>query len=137
METMQRTTVAGLLLATCLASIAIAESKKEYRFSVSSQANVSVETQNGTITIKPGSANQVLVTATAESDKTRVETVQNGNRVEVGSALHPGDDTQGGRVDYEVTVPADATVHLRSASGPITADGLQGDVTLEGAAAQI
>jgi DUF4097 and DUF4098 domain-containing protein YvlB len=137
METMQRTTVAGLLLATCLASIAIAESKKEYRFSVSSQANVSVETQNGTITIKPGSANQVLVTATAESDKTRVETVQNGNRVEVGSALHPGDDMQGGRVDYEVTVPADATVHLRSASGPITADGLQGEVTLEGTAAQI
>lgn len=137
METMQRTTVAGLMLATCLASVAFAESKKEYRFSVGPQANISVETQLGAILIKPGNANQVVVTARAESDKTRVETVQNGNRIEVGSSLHPGDDVQNGRVDYEVFVPADATVHLRSSSGPITADSLQGEVTLEGTAANI
>ncbi len=137
MEGMQRTTVAGLMLVMCLASIAIAESRKEYRFNVGPQANVSVDTQYGAIFVKPGSANQVLITTTTKSEKAEVDTLQNGNRVEVGSRLRPGADAQSGRVDYEVSVPPDATVHLRSASGPITADGLQGDVTLEGTSAQV
>ena len=137
MDSMQRTTVAGLILATCLASVAIAESRKEYRFNVGPQTNVSVDTQYGAISVKPGSTNQVLIVATAKSDKVEVDSLQNGNRVEVGSRLRPGADPQSGRVDYEVSVPPDATVHLRSASGPITADGLLGEVTLEGADAQV
>jgi DUF4097 and DUF4098 domain-containing protein YvlB len=137
MESMQRTTVAGLVLATCLASVAIAESRKEYRFNVGPQANISVDTQYGAISVKPGSANQVVITAITKSDKVEVDSLQNGNRVEVGSRLRPGADSQTGRVDYEVSVPPDATVRLRSSTGPITADGLQGDVTLEGADAQV
>ena len=137
MGSKQRSTVAGLVLATCLTSVAIAESRKEYRFNVGPQANVSVDTRYGAISVKPGGANQVLITATAKSDKVEVESMQNGNRVELGSRLHPGADQQSGRVDYELLVPADATVHLRSSSGPITADGLKGDVTLEGADAQV
>jgi DUF4097 and DUF4098 domain-containing protein YvlB len=137
MESTQRTALAGLVLATCLASVAIAESRKEYRFNVGPQANVSVDTRYGAISVKPGSANQVLITATAKSDKVEVESQQNGNRVELGSRLLPGADPQSGRVDYEMLVPPDATVHLRSSTGPITADGLQGDVTLEGADAPV
>ena len=137
MGSKQRNTVAGLVLATCLASVAIAESRKEYRFNVGPQANVSVDTRYGAISVKPGSANQVLITAAAKSDKVEVESLQNGNRIEVGSRLLPGADQQSGRVDYELLVPADATVHLRSSTGPITADGLKGDVTLEGADAQV
>lgn len=137
MESMQRTAVAGLVLAMCLASDAIAESRKEYRYNVGPQANVSVDAQYGAVSVKPGSANQVLITAIAKGDKVDVESQQNGNRVEVGSRLRPGADPQSGRVDYELSVPPDATVHLRSSTGPITADGLQGDVTLEGAGAQV
>ena len=137
MDSMQRTTVAGIVLATCLASVAIAESRKEYRFNVGPQANVSVDAQYGAISVKPGSANQVLITAITKGDKVNVESQQNGNRVEVGSRVRPGADQQSGRVDYEVAVPPDATVHMRSSTGPITADGLLGDVTLEGANAQV
>jgi len=137
MESIQRTTVAGLVLATCLTSVAIAESRKEYRFNVGPQANVSVDTQYGAISVKPGGANQILITATTRSDKVEVDSLQNGNRVEVGTRLRPGADAQSGRVDYELSVPPDAAVHLRSSTGPITSDGLQGDVTLEGADAQV
>jgi Toastrack DUF4097 len=137
MESMQRTTVAGLVLAICLASVAIAESRKEYRFKVGPQAHVSVDTQYGAVSVKPGSASQVLITAIAKSDKVAVDNVQNGNRIEVGSRLLPGADPQSGRVDYELSVPPDATVRLRSSTGPIIADGLQGDVTLEGADAPV
>lgn len=137
MERMQRNTVASFVVAACLVSLAIAESRKEYRFNVGPQVNVSVDTQYGAISVKPGAANQVVITATAKSERAEVYTGQNGNRVEVGSRLRPGADAQSGRVDFEISVPPDATVHLRSASGPITADGLQGEVTLEGAAAQV
>ena len=137
MESMQRATVAGLMLATCLVSIAIAESRKEYRFNVGRQANVSVDTHYGAISVKPGSANQVLITATTKADKAQVDSLQNGSRIEVGSRLLPGADPQSGWVDFELSVPPDAIVHARSATGPITAEGLRGDVTLEGAAAQV
>jgi hypothetical protein len=136
MERMQRSTITGLMLVTCLASMAVAQGRKEYRFNVGPQAHVSVDTQYGAISVRPGSANLVLITVT-KSEKADVDTLQNGSRIEVGSRLLQGADPQSGRVDYEIAVPVDATVHLRSATGPITAEGLQGDVTLEGAAAQV
>jgi DUF4097 and DUF4098 domain-containing protein YvlB len=136
MESMQRIAVAGVVLATCLATVAIAENRKEYKFNVGAQANVSVDTRYGTISVKPGSTSQVVLTATTK-DKVEVEALQNGNRVEVNSRLLPGADQQSGRVDYELSVPPEATVRLRSSTGPITSDGLLGDVSLEGADAQI
>ena len=42
-----------------------------------------------------------------------------------------------GRVDYEVMVPADASVTLRSSTGPLRAEGLHGDVILEGSQANV
>jgi len=137
MESMQRTTVAGIVLASCLVSVAIAESRKEYRFTVGPRANVSVDAQYAAISVKPGTTNQVLITAITKGDKVDVDSQQHGNRVEVASHLRPGADPQSGRVDYELSVPPDAIVRMRSSTGPITADGLQGDVTLEGADAQV
>jgi hypothetical protein len=64
MESLQETAVVTLVLATCLASAAFAETKKEYRFTVGPNANISVDTQYGAISAKPGSGNQVVVTAT-------------------------------------------------------------------------
>ncbi|MGD0790176.1 MAG: DUF4097 family beta strand repeat-containing protein [Terriglobales bacterium] len=132
MESLQQTTVVTLVLATCLASAAFAETKKEYRFTVGPNANVSVDTQYGAISVKPGSGNQVIVTATLKSDKVEVDQRQNGNRVEVASHLLQGADQQTGQVDYEVLIPPDATLNLRSSTGPLTAERLQGDLSLEG-----
>lgn len=129
---LQRTTVVTLLLATCLASAARAESRKEYRFTVGSHANVSVDTQYGAISVKPGSGNQVVVTATLRSDKVEVDQQQSGNRVEIASHLLQGADPQTGQVDYELLIPPDATLNLRSSTGPLSAERLQGDLTLEG-----
>jgi len=60
-----------------------------------------------------------------------------GNRVEIQSHLLPGADSQSGRVDYEIQVPPDASITLHSSTGPLRAEGLHGDVTLEGAAATV
>lgn len=137
MESMQRTTVVGLVLATCLVSTALAESRKEFRFTVRSKANISVDTQYGAITVKPGSANRVVVIALIQSDKVQVDHLQKGNRIEIESQLMPGADAQSGRVDYELTVPANATLRLRSTTGPLSADHMRGDLTLEGSNANV
>ena len=137
MESLQRTTIAGLVVVACLASAATAEIRKEYRFTVGPKANVLVDTQYGSITVKPGSSNQVVVVAMLQSDKVEVDNSQKGNRVEIASHLLRGADQQNGRVDYQLTVPPDATVSLRSSSGPLTAERLQGDLTLEGGAGPV
>src|SRR5208282_5733578 len=69
----QNTAVVTLVLATCLSSSAFAESKKEYRFTVGPNAIISVDTQYGSISVKPGSGDQVLVTATLQSDNVEVD----------------------------------------------------------------
>jgi len=132
----QNATVVTLVLATCLSS-AFAETKKEYRFTVGPNANVSVDTQYGAISVKPGSATQVVVTATLKSGNVEVDKQQNGNRIEIASHLLKGADQQMCQVDYELLIPPDATVNLRSSTGPLSAEHLQGDLTLEGADAVV
>ena len=137
MERMQHTAIVGLVVAACLASTATAETRKEYRFAVGPKANITVDTQYGAISVKPGSANQVVVVAVIQSDKAEVDNSQMGNRIEIESHLLQGASEQNGRVDYELTVPADATLNLSSSTGPISAERLQGDLTLEGASAPV
>jgi DUF4097 and DUF4098 domain-containing protein YvlB len=134
---LQETTVATLVLATCLSAAAFAEARKEYRFTVGPNANVSVDTQYGAISVKPGAANQVVVTATLKSDKVEVDQQQNGNRIEIASHVLQGGDQQTGLVDYELLIPPDATLNLHSSTGPLSAERLQGDLTLEGADAVV
>jgi len=129
---LQQTTVVTLVLATYLSAAAFAESKKEYRFTVGPNANVSVDTQYGAISVRPGSVNQVVVTATIKSASVEVDQQQSGNRIEIASHLLQGADQQNGQVDYEVLIPPDATLNLHSSTGPLSAERLQGDLTLEG-----
>jgi len=59
--------VVTLVLATYLSAAAFAETRKEYRFTVGPKANVSVDTQYGSISVKPGTSDQVVVTAILKS----------------------------------------------------------------------
>ena len=133
MENMQRTTVLALVLAACLASEGVAQSRREFRYTVrpTTKANISVDTQYGAITVKPGYGNQVVIIAVQES-KADIDHLQKNNRIEIESQLLPGADARSGRVDYELTVPVNATVSLHSSTGPLTIERLRGDLTLEG-----
>src|ERR1700723_789079 len=134
---MDYSAVVTLIFITCLASAALAEATKEYSYTVGPHANISVDTQFGSISVKPGSDNLVVVTAILRSDNVEVDQQQNGNRIEIASHLLRGTDQQTGKVDYELLIPADATVTPRSSTGPLSAERLQGDLTLEGAEAVV
>jgi len=132
MKRVQQTAVVTLAVVTCLVSLALAESRKEYRFNVGPKANISVDTQYGAISVRPGAKGAVVVTAVSQSDKTEVDNQQHGNRIEIASHLFPDADQQTGRVDYELQVPPDSTLSLRSSTGPLSAENLHGDLSFEG-----
>jgi len=120
-----------------LAGTLLSQSRKEYHFNVGSKSSVSVNNPYGSISVKPSTGNTVVISALLHSDKVEVDNSQMGNRVDVQSHLLAGADAQSGRVDYEVLVPADASVTLHSSTGPLHAEKLHGDVTLEGSAATV
>ena len=121
-----------------LAGTMLAETHSQYRFNVGVKAGVSVNNPYGSISVKPSTGNVVVINAVVYSpDKVEVDKNLVGNRVEVQSHLLPGADAQSGRVDYEILVPADASITLHSSTGPLRAERLHGDVTLEGSGATV
>ena len=126
--------VAGLV---CVAIVAIAESKREYRFAVGPKARVSVLNRFGPVSVRPASGNQVTVTVVEHSDKVEVDQEQTGNLIHIRTHLLPGADAESGRVDYEVSVPADTSVTLNASTGPLRVEKIGGDVTVEASAAPV
>jgi DUF4097 and DUF4098 domain-containing protein YvlB len=115
----------------------VAQNKKEYHFTVGPRAGVSVINPYGSISVKPSLNNTVIVTAVLHSGKVEVDNNQSGNRVDIQSHLLAGADAQSGRVDYEILVPADASITLHSSTGTLHAEKLHGDVNLEGPGADV
>ena len=97
-----------VVLATAIC--ASADNRKEFRFTVSPGAVISITNQYGPISVKPGAGSQVMVVAVLHSDQVEIDHTQSGNRVDVVSHLMSGTSADAGRVDYEVLVPADASV---------------------------
>ncbi len=130
---------AGVLVVLFFVGSAFAanELHKEFHFRVHRHANVSILNQFGPISVKPTSGHQVIVNATLSSDKVEIDQNQHGNRISLVSHMLGGADAESGKVEYVVLVPADASVTLNSATGSLRAEGLHGDVVLEGNTADV
>jgi hypothetical protein len=137
MKSRQRAARLAVVVVLVGTTFVVAETRKVYRFKVGRRASVTIMNQYGPISVKPGMKRLVIVTATTYSDRVVVDPTQSGNRVDVSSHLLPGADREKGRVDYEILVPADASVILRSTTGPLHAEKLRGDLTVEGTDANV
>jgi len=111
--------------------------RKEYRFKVGRRASISIINQYGPISVKSGPKKQILVVAVIYSDKVEIDQSRSGNRLAVASHLLEGADANLGRVDYEVQIPADASVSLHSATGLIHVEKIRGDIEVEGNTANV
>ncbi len=100
-------------------SIGAAADKKEFRYRVYPGATVSVVSDFGPITVRPASGAQVIITATPHSNKIEVDSAQNGNRIDVRTHILQKATAQEAAVDYELQVPRDASVTVRTVSGPV------------------
>jgi|SRR5579864_4522856 len=120
-----------------VAGTILAESRKEFRFTMGPRAGVSVNNPYGSISVRPSTNNTIVVSAVLHSDKVEVDNIQTGNRVDIQSHLLAGADGESGQVDYELLVPADASVSLHSSTGPLRVEKLHGDINMEGAAGAV
>jgi DUF4097 and DUF4098 domain-containing protein YvlB len=132
-----RRTAKMVAMGVLVAGALVAESKKEFHYTVGPKAGVSVMNPYGSISVRPSTNNMVVVNAVLHSDKVEVDNSQTGNRVDIQSHLLAGADAESGRVDYEVLVPSDASVTLHSSTGSLHAEKLHGDVSLEGPGATV
>ena len=96
MQRNRRAAKVAVVLVLVGAAFATDEVRREYRFKVHHRASVSIVNQYGPISVKPGSENQVVVTAILHSDKVEVEQDQAGSRISVASHLLPGADATRG-----------------------------------------
>jgi len=137
MRSRQYETKLALVVLLITATVAMAETRKEFRFPVSGKASISVTNVYGPISVKSAPGGQVFVVAILHSDKVEVDQSQSGDRIDIVSHLLAGADMQSGQVEYDIQVPIETAVTLHTTTGALTAEKLQGDITVEGAAANV
>src|SRR5437588_13014039 len=96
--------LAGIVLLAS-AAFAAGEGRRDLRYIVGPHAAVCITNEYGPISVKPGAANQFLVTAVTQPAKVEIDQTKRDNRIDVLSHLMPSEDHESGRVDYEVQVP--------------------------------
>ncbi len=126
------------LLAVCACA---AEKRKEARLDIAPGGTVSVVNNGGTVNLKAAPGRQVLIAYTTHSDKVEVDqtVTEDKRRIDLRShVLHNQKPTiDESKVDYDISVPAGVAVSVSTATAPITADDLSGDLTLSSDAGQI
>ena len=134
-----KTAVSTLSLFVVLLGLApyAAAQAKEFRYSVGPQATIGITNPFGSVTLRSSPDGEVIVRAKPASDQVEIQPSQTGNRIEISSHATPRVAQQNASVDYTVQLPTQATVTVRSSTGSISAEGLQGDLTLESDAGAI
>ena len=120
--------MAGFVLA---ASPAHAD-RIEKHFTVQSKPKITVRNSSGRIQVKAWTKNEVQVAWTNASGKTAVETEQAGNRVEVATrATEDSVSAEDLKTDFEITVPVESELNVRTDSGNVTVESVHGDMTFD------
>lgn len=121
------TLAAWALLAAPLLSHA---EKKEFRYTVTPGATVSIVNQRGNVTVRAAAGRQVIIQASPAGERVEVAVAQTGNRITARS--HVVQKASGGdaRVDYDVQLPADANVKVDSSYGEVRIENMRGSVTV-------
>lgn len=124
--------MAGRLVAIVLlaAPLLVHAEKKEFKYTVTPGATVSIVNQRGNVTVRAAAGRQVVVQASPASDRVEVDAGQTGNRVTVRSHMLQKTAGDEARVDYDVQVPADANVSVDSGSGEVRIENMRGSVTV-------
>jgi len=137
MSTAKRVGGVVTVAVACMGTLAFGQTKKDFKYVLGQQASVTINNEYGPIFVKPSGTNQMLVTAVLQSDKVEVDETKNGDRVQLKTHLLPGATPANRSVEYQVQVPSNANVTIHSNNGPLHAEQLQGDVTVEGDSAPV
>jgi len=103
----------------------------EKRFTVQSKPKITLRNSNGRIQVKAWNRNEVLLAWSNASGKSVVETEQAGNRVEVVTRPAGDDISVDDKTDFEITVPNESELSVRTDTGNVTVESVHGDMTFD------
>ncbi len=125
---------AGALTILLLAHPAAAQSRRmEKTFKVDGKPVVILRNPSGRIHVKAWDRNEVVIQAQYAGGRIMVETEQAGNRVEVVTRVAgpASSSTADLRADFEITVPTEAELQVRTDSGSVTVESVHGDMSFD------
>jgi DUF4097 and DUF4098 domain-containing protein YvlB len=139
----QQASFAGLGLLALLVSISLGTAaeaqgqpegaRQEARLDIAPNGSINVVNNAGQVILKTGSSHQVVIIYSLHSNKVEVdrESTPDKRRIEIRTHALPGQQptVEEAKVDMELTVPAGVAMTVSTSTAPITAEGLNGDVT--------
>src|SRR5437016_3912998 len=132
--------VAGASFALLLlASSAGAQAHRiEKHFTVVGTPVVTVQSSSGRIQVKASDKHEVALVGKFASPKVQVDTEQVDNRIEIATLTvgktSAADDL---KIDYEITVPTETELRVRTDSGNVTIESVHGDLSFDSVAADL
>ena len=132
--------VLGAAMVLCqVAPVRAAAQRFEKRFSVKSRPVVVMQNiANGRIDVKSWKNAEVVIAGTQASNKISVETEQVGERVDVTTTVL--DNTAQAsdlEANFQITVPEETELQLRTQTGLIYVEQVMGDMTLQSVAGEV
>src|SRR5713226_5211326 len=121
-----------------VAAPAASAHRMEKRFAVGERPVITISNHHGRIEVKSWKKPEVVVVGNHNSDKVEVDTEQAGNRIEVTTHilkenLKPADL----QADYNLTVPEETELQVRTDSGMVIVERVFGDMTFDTVAADV
>jgi len=126
---------AGLFLATS----AGAQSRRfERHFNIQGKPVVTVQNATGRIQVRAWDKQEVMIVGQRGSTSVEVDTEQVGNRIEIATRVISGNASPDAlRADYDISVPVESELQVRSDSGNVTVDSVHGDMSFDTVAADL
>lgn len=130
------TAAVGLAAVWC-----VGQTRKETRMEIAPGGTVNIVNNGGSVNLKSGAGNHVVVAYTTHSGKVEVDETNTADRrrIEIRTHVLPEQkaSAEESMVDYEITVPAGVSVSVSTATAPITVDGLRGEISLSSDTGQV
>jgi Putative adhesin len=128
-----------ILIALFVASSAGAQARRfERHFTVQGKPVITVQNATGRIQVKAWDKQEVLIAGEKASTSVAVDTEQVGNRIEVATrVISSNANPDALRADYDISVPVESELQVRSDSGNVTVDSVHGDMSFDTVAADL
>jgi DUF4097 and DUF4098 domain-containing protein YvlB len=125
-------TIGAAIMGIVFAAAPARADHAEMHFAVQSKPMITVRNATGKIQVKAWSKNDVQVSWTNAGGKTAVDTEQAGNRIEVLTRMTDDNaSAEDVKTDFEITVPVESELSVRTDSGNVTVDSVHGDMTFD------
>lgn len=132
--------IAGVALLGLFAGLsAEAQGRRfERHFTIQGKPVVTVQNATGRIQVRAWDKQEVMIVGQRASTNVEVDTEQVGNRIEIATRVISGSANPDAlRADYDISVPAESELQVRSDSGNVTVDSVHGDMSFDTVAADL